>query len=81
MTTLEDNNGNVLSGHVEKEALLWESYKQRLGTSKFSHIYFDLSSLLQPIENLSCLEESFLKEEIEGIIRDLSSDKSPDPDG
>jgi hypothetical protein len=81
ITTLDDNFGNVLSGHEEKAALLWEAYKQRLGTSEFSHIYFDLSSLLEPVENLSCLEEPFLKEEIEGIIRDLSSDKSPSHDG
>jgi hypothetical protein len=81
ITTLDDNFGNVLSGHEEKAALLWEAYKQRLGTSEFSHIYFDLSSLLEPVENLSCLEEPFLKEEIEGIIRDLSLDKSPSHDG
>jgi hypothetical protein len=44
-------------------------------------MYFNLNSLLQPIENLSCLEEPFLREEIEGIIKDLQSDKSPRFDG
>jgi hypothetical protein len=36
----------MLSGHEEKVELLWEAYKQKLGTSKFSHIYFDLNTLL-----------------------------------
>jgi hypothetical protein len=61
--------------------LLWEAYKQRLGTSEFSHMYFDLNSLLRLVENLSCLEEPFHNEEIEQIIKDLPTDKSPGPDG
>jgi hypothetical protein len=81
ITSLEDNNGNVTSGYEEKVALLWEAYKQRLGTSDFTHMYFDLNTLLQPLENLSWLEEPFLSEEIEKIIKDLPADKSSGPDG
>jgi hypothetical protein len=81
ITSLEDNNGSVISRHEEKANLLWEAYKQRLGTSEFSHMYFDLNSLLRLVENLSCLEEPFHNEEIEQIIKDLPTDKSPGPDG
>jgi hypothetical protein len=44
-------------------------------------MYFDLNTLLQLVENLSCLEEPFLKEDIEEIIKGLPIDKSPRPDG
>jgi hypothetical protein len=81
ISSLEDNNGSLISGHDEKAYMLWEAYKQRLGTSEFSHMYFDLNSLLQPVGNLSCLEEPFLREEIEEIIKDLSADKSCGPGG
>jgi hypothetical protein len=71
----------VVSKHEKKANLLWEAYKQRLGTSEFSHMYFDLNTLLRPVKNLSCLEEPFHKEEIEQIIKDLKGDKSSSPDG
>jgi hypothetical protein len=45
ITTLEDNSSSVGSRHEEKTNLLWEAYKQRLGTSDFSHMYFDLNSI------------------------------------
>jgi hypothetical protein len=44
-------------------------------------MYFDLHSLLTNSENLEWLEEPFTKEEIDGIIHNIPSDKSPGPDG
>jgi hypothetical protein len=44
-------------------------------------MYFDLHSLLTNTENLEWLEEPFTKEEIDGIIHNIPSDKSPGPDG
>jgi hypothetical protein len=61
--------------------MLWEAYKLRLGTSEFSHMYFDLHNLLSMDENLGSLEAPFLQEGIESIIQDLPSDKSPGLDG
>jgi hypothetical protein len=80
ITSLEDSIGSLLSGHEEKAKLLWEAYKQRLGTTEFSHMHFDLNTLLQLVENLSYLEEPFLREDIEEIIKGLPIDKSPRPD-
>jgi hypothetical protein len=61
ITSLEDENGNAKQGHEEKEKLLWEAYNQRLGTTEFTHMYFDLHSLLSATENLDFLEEPFTK--------------------
>jgi hypothetical protein len=44
-------------------------------------MYFDLQSLLTAPENLDCLEEPFIKEEIDSAIQHLPTDKSPGPDG
>jgi hypothetical protein len=77
ISTLQDNDGNII--HDGKAQLLLEANKLRLGTSEFSHIYFDLQNLLIETEVLEWLEEPFSNEEIDSIIRELPSDKSPGP--
>jgi hypothetical protein len=81
ITTLQTEEGIILSRHEEKANLLWEAYKDRLGKTEFSHMYFDLHSLLNASIELDNLEEPFLKEEIDGVVVDLPSDKSPRPNG
>lgn len=44
-------------------------------------MYFNLDELLTSTENLEFLEEPFLKEEIDKVISNMPSDKSPGPDG
>jgi hypothetical protein len=68
-------------GHDEKASILWESFRSRLGVSEFTHMYFDLPSLLHRTDNLQFLEEPFSHEEINGTIKNLPSEKSPGPDG
>jgi hypothetical protein len=77
ISTLQDNDGNII--HDDKAQLLLEANKLRLGTSEFSHIYFDLQNLLIETEVLEWLEEPFSNEEIDSIIRELPSDKSLGP--
>jgi hypothetical protein len=52
ITTLRAENGQKLSTHEDKANLLWTSFKNRMGTSEFFHVYLNLSSLLAPLEGL-----------------------------
>jgi hypothetical protein len=76
--SLQADDGQMITSHGAKERILWESYKQRLGTSDFTHIFFYLQELLVRIENLEALEEPFTKEEIDAIIKELPTDKYRD---
>lgn len=82
MIASSENNADVevVFSHEYKAKVLYESYKERLGTSHLSSMLFDLHSLLQPQENLHLLEDPFSVEKIDSIIKDLPSNKSPRPD-
>jgi hypothetical protein len=67
--------------HNDKEFVLFNAFKNRLGTSQQTSMVFNLSSLIQPIDNLSELEHPFSCLEIDQIIACLPSNKSPGPDG
>jgi hypothetical protein len=79
--SLKDSIGHEHFKHEHKALILWESFKERLGTSNFSHMYFDLHDILIPVDNLDELVEPFRKEEIDVIITELKTDKSLGPDG
>jgi hypothetical protein len=74
ITSLKNASGEDCFTHEAKATLLWESYKEQLGTTEFSEMLFNLSDLLQRVD-------PFSKEEIDSIIKNLPSEKSPGPDG
>jgi hypothetical protein len=78
---LKDETGQELNKHEEKALLLWESYRERLGTSEFNTMYYDLHDLLQPVDQLDHLVEPFSHEEIDNVINELKTDKSSGSDG
>lgn len=78
---LRDANGVERHGHHEKADLLWNSYKERLGTSDFIIMLFNLDELIEPVDDLIQLQELFLKDEIDIIVVNLPTNKSPCPDG
>jgi hypothetical protein len=79
--SMEDSSGQLISRHEEKEKKIWEAYKERLGTSEFTHMYFNLAELLQRQEGLEILQEPFQKEEIDSMVQNLPMGESPGPDG
>jgi exonuclease III len=81
ITSLRKDSGQEVFQHEAKAELIWETFKGRMGSSEFSHMYFDLQSLLHMDTDLCVLEEPFSKEEIDAVINDLPSNKSPGPNG
>lgn len=47
IATLQRQDDVTLTSHEDKAALLWESYKYRLGKSEFTNMHFDLENLDQ----------------------------------
>jgi hypothetical protein len=76
-----DDQGNMVTDHNEKAELIWQSFKQRLGTSNFNVVHFNLSAHFANQPDLSDLVQPFSTEEIDAVIRSLPSNKAPRPDG
>jgi hypothetical protein len=77
--TLQD--GSEVTDHAEKAAMLWTSFKDRLGQTLHTNIPQELLNLVQPVPNLEKLSEPFTEHEIDSVIASLPSDKAPGPDG
>lgn len=81
ITCLETEASSAIYDHQKKVELIWDSFKQRLGVSKFSRVVFNLNSFIQAPLDLSSLADTFTKEEIDLVVNLLPCDKSPGPDG
>lgn len=71
----------MISNHYAKANILFEAYRDRLGTSNHARMVFDLSSLIHAPNDLSNLEASFLKEEINAVSVGFPNGNSPNLDG
>jgi hypothetical protein len=82
ITQLQDEQGNIMTDHSRKTNLIWLAFKERLGTTNFSSINFDLNAHFpQAVADLDVLVETFSKPEIDAVVKRLPSDKAPGPDG
>jgi hypothetical protein len=81
ITQLTTDSGEVLVQHHDKAQHIWQTFKDRLGTTSFSGVSFDLHSLLDSSVDLSTLSDHFSRLEIDKVVKALPSDKSPGPDG
>jgi len=78
---LIDSSGAPIFNHNAKAELIWNEFKERLGSTSGAEMAFNLNNLLQNDVNLNSLEAPFSHEEIDCVIRNLPLDKSPGPDG
>lgn len=79
ITSLADHSCTLLTDHSAKAELIWNDFRERLGTSNFEQMLFDLDSLLSQDEDLRSLEAPFGHQEVDEIIKQLPLDKSPSP--
>jgi hypothetical protein len=75
--SLKGKDGIEKIGHEEKAKIIWEAFKDRLGSSEFTEMHFNLSKLLQLIADLDDFHSPFPHEEIDNIVMNLPSGKSP----
>lgn len=80
IVSLTTPSGNLISDHEQKAAILWEAYKERLGTSEFNSIEYEFNSILTS-HNLEMLDVAFSEEEIQAVIRGLPNSHALGPDG
>lgn len=73
--------GDIVTDHSAKAELIWNDFKERLGSSCSEAMVFDLDNLFTQNVDLSSLVAPFSHSEIDNIVRLLPSDKSLGPDG
>jgi hypothetical protein len=81
ITQLVDDQGADLTDHNAKVDLIWHSFKERLGSSDYNGISFNLAQHLTVHPDLSSLVQPFSNEEVDAVVRHLPSNKAPGPDG
>jgi hypothetical protein len=74
-------DGLTVNAHKDKELIIWEDFKERLGVSEFSGFMMNLADFVQRVEGLELLEEPYSRTEIDEVVRKLPNDKSPGPNG
>jgi hypothetical protein len=80
ITLLQSTDASLVTNHEHKAAMLWTSFKDRLGQTEVGEMFFDLGGLIQPFD-LSDLDKPFSYEEVELLIKELPMDKAPGLDG
>jgi hypothetical protein len=80
ITSIKDDDGNYITNHDHKLAIIWNSYKNRLGITNNPVMSFDLDHLVTRYE-LSHLDDPFTMDEISTVLKEIPLDKSPGPDG
>ena len=79
--SLQLDNGTTIEDHIGKEALIYQSFKQRLGTSGEYQMKFNLANIIKKRNDLDQLTVPFSREEIDNVIKEMPADRAPGPDG
>ena len=63
-----------MDDHAGKEALLFQTYTERLGTSRPTEMKFNLPDIIQRHTNLDHLTTPFTHAEIDEVIKEMLAD-------
>jgi hypothetical protein len=78
---LLNDDGAWILDHDGKAALIWNSFKARMGVSTEPTMLFDLQTLFNIQDDFTSLVEPFTHANIDIVVKRLPSDKAPGPDG
>ena len=81
IASLTLGDGSVTSNHDVIADAFHKAFKERMGQAKGINMGLDLENLIQKVPGLNVLVKPFGKEEIEQVVKEMSVDKSPGPDG
>ena len=81
ITTIEVDDGRIVSDHNEKAALLLEEYKKRMGCTSNPVMLYNLSQLVVAREDLEHLSRPFSTHDIDTTDKRMPADKEPGPNG
>ena len=62
---------SIIHDHVGKEAVLFQTYKERLGRSSRTDMRFDLRRIIKKVEGLQALSSPFTRNEIDQVVKEL----------
>ena len=77
---LLNSDNNIVHGHEQKTAILWQSLKDRIYTRETTIKNLNIDELASH-EHLQDLEKPFTKEEVDEVIKSMPNDKWWGPDG
>lgn len=81
ITSIDTEDGRQITDHLGKASLLWEVYKNRMGTTSNPTMHLDLEHLIPRHDNLQQLSDTVTREEIDNVVAQMPTDRSPGPDG
>jgi hypothetical protein len=81
IVSLRDDSRLLHTEHEQKAEIRRHAFKIRLGSSESTHMCFDFQTLLVRHDKLVWMNIMFIKHEIDNIIANIPTDKSPGLDG
>lgn len=70
-----------MDDHAGKEAILFEAFKQHLGTRSTPHMKFNPSALLRQNVDFDSLTTPFSHAEVDAVINEMPPNRARGPDG
>ena len=71
IASLKLPDGTVVNDHAQMEGIIWNCFKNRMGTSRGIVMGFDLSALITPVEGLDILTKPFEKYEMDKVVQHM----------